>query len=91
MDIVNIVGLLSGGVGVFLLKFYTDWRKNKRGDTKDVVGAWQQIADRESVKYEKLEARVTLLERIVFERDAYIRQLEQTIISAGLSLPGGTS
>ena len=83
----TILSLLGGGLGVFLLKLYADWHKRKRGDTKDVVGAWQQIADRESTRLEKLENRVTLLEKIVLERDFYIKQLEQIIIEAELKLP----
>ena len=82
-----VLSLLGGGLGVFLLKLYADWHKRKRGDTKDVVGAWQQIADREVTRLEKLEARVTLLEKIVLERDFYIKQLEHTIIEAGIKLP----
>ena len=82
-----VISLLSGGAGVFLLKFYADWRKAKRGDKKDVVGAWQEIADRESIRYERLEERATYLEKIVFERDHYIKQLEKIIVYAGLPLP----
>ena len=54
INIENIISLLGGGVGVFALKFYNDWRKVKRGDAKDVVGAWQQIADREAGRHERL-------------------------------------
>ncbi len=48
MNLESILGLLGGGVGVFLLKAYADWRNAKKGDTKDAAEAWQQIADRES-------------------------------------------
>jgi len=82
-----LLGLLGGGLGVFILKFYGDWRNAKRGDRMDVVGAWQKIADRESGRLERLEARVSLLEKIVLERDFYIKQLERIIIDAGLKLP----
>jgi len=79
--------MLGGGLGVFLLKAYADWHERKRGDTKAVIGAWQQIADRETGRLEKLETRVTLLEKIVLEKDFYIKQLEHIIIDAGLKLP----
>ena len=82
-----ILSALGGGLGVFILNFVANWQKTKRDDTKDVVGAWQQIADRETSRYEKLEARVTFLEKAVLEKDAYIKQLEHTIIAAGLQLP----
>jgi len=82
-----VISLLSGGAGVFLIKFYADWRKAKRGDQKDAIGAWQEIADRESVRYERLENRATYLEKIIFERDHYVMQLEHIIINAGLALP----
>ncbi len=74
-------------MGVFILKAYADWHKAKRGDTKDVVGAWQQIADRESTRLGKLESRVSILEKIVLEKDFYIKQLEHLIKDAGLDLP----
>jgi len=82
-----IVSLLSGGLGVFLLKLYGDWRKNKRGDAKDVVGGWQEIAGRESDRYDRLEVRATLLEAKINDRDYYIKQLEKIIVQAGLKLP----
>lgn len=85
----SVLSLLGGGVGVFVLKLYADWRKSKRGDTKDVVGAWQQIADRETSRLEKLEDRVTLLEKIVLEKELYIKQLERIILESGLKLPLG--
>ena len=54
----------------------------------------QEIADRETnrlVKLEKeqdeLKARVTLLEKMMFEKDLYIQQLKRTINDAGLKLP----
>lgn len=87
MNLEALLGLLGGGLGAFLLKLYADWRKNKRGDTKDVVGAWQQIADRESERISKLEKRVTALEKVVLEKDAYIKQLERLIMDSGLKLP----
>ena len=87
MNLEVILGLLGGGLGVFLLKAYADWHKTKRGDKKDVVGAWQQIADRESTRLEKLEARVALLEKLMLEKDFYIKQLEQIILDSGLKLP----
>ncbi|MDR2712566.1 MAG: hypothetical protein LBB91_05570 [Clostridiales bacterium] len=83
----SILGLLGGGLGVFILKLYADWHKAKSEDTKNVVGAWQQIADRETTRLEKLEDRVTLLEKIVLEKDSYIKELEHTIFNAGLKLP----
>ena len=82
-----IVSLLSGGAGVFLLKLYTDWRAEKRGDKKDVVGAWQQIADREAGRYERVEARVNMLEQVVYEQEKYVKKLEHIIIDTGLKLP----
>ncbi len=87
MNLEAILGLLGGGAGVFILKFYTDWRKSKRGDTKDVVGAWQEIADRESKRITSLEKRVTVLEKSVLEKDVYIKQLEHIILQANLKLP----
>jgi hypothetical protein len=81
------LGLLGGGVGVFLLKAYADWHNAKRGDKKDVVGAWQEIADRESARLGKLETRVAMLEKVVLEKEVYINQLERVIVGAGLSLP----
>jgi len=87
MNLESLFIALGGGLGVFILKLYADWQKNKRGDRKDIVGAWQQIADREANRLERLEARVSLLEKIVLERDFYIRQLEHIIIDAGLALP----
>ena len=83
----TILGLFGGGFGVFLLKLFADWHQAKRGDRQDAVGAWQQIADRESARLGRLEARVALLEKIVLERDMYIRQLERVIIEADLQLP----
>ena len=82
-----ILSLLGGGLGVFLLKLYADWHKRKRGDKQDVVGAWQQIADRETTRIGKLEDRVTLLEKAVLEKDIYINQLEELVLEAGLKLP----
>ena len=82
-----LLGLLGGGLGVFILKLYGDWRNAKRGATKNEAGAWQQIADRESKRYETLEARVTRLEKVVLEQNVYIKQLEHVIIAAGLTLP----
>ncbi len=87
MSLEAILGLLGGGVGVFLLKFYADWSKNKRGDTKDVVGAWQQIADRESARIKNCNSHVEQLDKLMLEKDFYISQLENMIIGAGLSLP----
>ena len=87
MNLESILGLLGGGVGVFLLKAYADWHKTKRGDKKDIVGAWQEIADREAGRLSKLEARVSLLEKLMLEKDAYIHQLERIIIEAKLNLP----
>ena len=87
MSFEAILSMLGGGVGVFLLKIYADWHKNKRGDKKDVVGAWQEIADRDAKRLEKLEARVTLLEKMMIEKDFYIKQLERVIVDAGLKLP----
>ena len=94
LDLSAILGLLGGGAGVFLLKLYADWSKAKRGDKQEVVGAWQQIADRETGRIEKLEERVTRLEQMALEKDneirlcrIYISQLERIIIGAGLTLP----
>ena len=87
MDWVNIAALLGGGAGVFLLKLYGDWHKYKRGDKTDAVGMWQQIADREAGRHERLENRIAELERIVMDRNYYIRQLERTIAEAGLKAP----
>ena len=87
MSLEDLLCMLGGGLGVFLLKAYADWHERKRGATKEVIGAWQQIADRESGRLEKLETRVTLLEKIVLEKDFYIKQLEHNIIAAGLNLP----
>jgi len=87
VNLESILGLLGGGVGVFLLKAYADWHKTKRGDKKDIVGAWQEIADREAGRLSKLEARVSLLEKLMLEKDAYIHQLERIIIEAKLNLP----
>ena len=87
MEWENIISLLGGGVGVFILKLYSDWHKTKRGDTKDVVGAWQQIADREIGRLERLEARVSLLEKTLLDRDFYIKQVEAIVLEAGLKLP----
>ena len=89
-----ILGMLGGGLGVFLLKAYADWHKTKRGDKKDVIGAWQEIADRETSRLQRFEeeqnslkARVTVLEKMMLEKDFYIKQLEHIIIDAGLKLP----
>ncbi len=87
MNLEAILGLLGGGVGVFLLKAYADWHKNKRGDRKDVVGAWQEIADREQARLTKLETRVSMLEKAVLEKDIYIKELERALLSADLKLP----
>jgi len=83
----NIISLLGGGISVFVLELYTDWHKAKRGDTKDVIGAWQEIADREASRTERSEAHISLLEKNIFERDFYIKKLESTIINADLKLP----
>jgi len=83
----NLISLLGGGAGVFILKLYSDWHKTKRGDTKDVVGAWQQIADREAGRLERLETRISSLEKILLDRDFYIKQIEAVVLEAGLKLP----
>ena len=87
MSLEDLLCMLGGGLGVFLLKAYADWHERKHGAAKEVIGAWQQIADRESGRLEKLETRVILLEKIVLEKDFYIKQLEHNIIEAGLKLP----
>jgi hypothetical protein len=87
MNLETILGLLGGGFGVFVLKFYADWHKLKHGYKKDALGAWQEIATRETSRFEKIEARVTMLEKIMLEKDFYIKQLESVIIQAGLNLP----
>lgn len=87
MNIENILGLCGGGLGVFLLKLYNDVRKTKRGDSKDVVGAWQQIAEREASKIERLEARVAELESEALIREVYIGRLESALNTAGVDLP----
>lgn len=87
MNLESILAMLGSGAGVFLLKVYADWRQAKRGDTKDAVGAWQQIADRESQRFHTLETQITTQEKTLAEKDEYIRQLEHVILQAGLSLP----
>lgn len=87
MNLESILAMLGSGAGVFLLKVYADWRQAKRGDTKDAVGAWQQIADRESQRFHTLETQITAQEKTLAEKDEYIRQLEHVILQAGLSLP----
>ncbi len=87
MNLESILAMLGSGLGVFLLKVYADWRQAKRGDTKDAVGAWQQIADRESQRFHTLETQITTQEKTLTDKDEYIRQLERVILQAGLSLP----
>ncbi len=88
MNLESILGLLGGGVGVFLLKAFADWRKAKQEDKQDAVGAWQQIANRESSRLEKLENRVQELEKMMLEKDQYINRLEQQLSSREIDLPG---
>jgi hypothetical protein len=87
MNLESILGLLGGGVGVFLLKAYADWRSAKKDDTKDAAEAWQQIADRETDRLSKLENRVLILEKSVMEKDVYIKQLERALLAMGGTLP----
>ena len=87
MELEQIVSLLGGGLGVLLIKFYNDWRAAKRGDKTDVVGAWQQIADREAGRYERVEARVNMLEQVVYDQERYVKKLEHIIVDTGLKLP----
>ena len=87
MNLETILSLLGGSVGVFLLKTYNDWRNAKRGDRQDIIGAWQQMAEREKERIEKIEARVALLEKLMLEKDFYIKQLERVIADAGQKLP----
>ncbi|MDR0314628.1 MAG: hypothetical protein LBH71_01590 [Oscillospiraceae bacterium] len=82
-----ILSALGGGTGMFLLKFISDLNKTKREDSKEVVGAWQHIADRETQRLERLEERVTILEKAVLEKDHYIRYLEHEILQHGLTPP----
>ncbi len=67
MNLESILAMLGSGAGVFLLKVYADWRQAKRGDTKDAVGAWQQIADRESQRFHTLETQITTQERRIHQ------------------------
>lgn len=87
MNIESIISMLGGGVGVFTIKLYTDWRQAKRGDTKDVIGAWQQIADRESQRLHVLEERIATLEKLMLEKDEYINKMEHLILQANLRIP----
>jgi len=87
MELEQILSLIGGGAGVFLLKLYNDWRAAKRGDKTDIVGAWQKIADRELGKYERMEARVEMLEKTINEQEQYIKVLVKHIFKTGKDLP----
>jgi len=87
MEIVlAILSALGGGVGVFILKLITDFRKSKHTTKKEAAEAWQQIADRESERLGKLEERIDELEkniekcsRVCNIQERYILKLEQII------------
>ena len=90
----DIIGALGGGLGLFLLKFYNDWLRAKRGDAKDLVGAWQEIVDRGSDQIKQLEERLAQIEeryrqinQDIAELMVYIGVLEKIIIDAGMELP----
>ena len=82
-----ILTFVGGGGLVAVAKVYSDWQRQKRGDKQDVVGAWQEVAKHNHEQLERLEARVTLLEHIVIERDTYIRKLERKLTENGIELP----
>jgi len=88
MDLINgLLLALSGGLGGLILKFVADSRQAKQESTKDSATAWQEIANRDACRMEKLERRVTRLEDLILISDRYIYKLERIIIDAGLKLP----
>ncbi|MDR1565538.1 MAG: hypothetical protein LBS74_11330 [Oscillospiraceae bacterium] len=87
MNLQTFLGLLGGGLGVFAIKLYVDWRKVKRTGQKDAVSPWQELVDRDAKRLNTLKNRITLLEENVDEKDGYIQKLEHVIIEAGLNLP----
>ena len=87
MTLESLLTLLAGGLGVFILNMYINWKKSKREEKKDAVGAWRDIADHGNKRIEKLEDRVKRLENLMLEKDHYIKQLEHVILQNGLQLP----
>ena len=87
MNLDNILLVLGGGLGGLILKFISDSRQAKQENTKDSATAWQEIANRDGCRLEKLEERVKRLEDLILISDRYIYKLERIIIDAGLKLP----
>jgi len=79
--------MLGGGLGIFIINLINDWRKAKRGDTQDVIGAWQEIANREAVRSEVRETRERELTAELYSAKEYIGQLLTFITEAGLKAP----
>jgi len=81
-----IISLLSGGLGVFILKIINDLLRVKRGDGKTVAVEWRQAAGQTAGRIVNQEARIARMDRIVSEQSIYIMRLEQYMSDSGLIL-----